>query len=172
MQSPTKYPYLLLDTCIIEYLLDKYQQPAVTQQISEWAGDSFDLAISEITYAELVDGAFKEKIEKVTRLLDSYTRFWVLKEILRAAGIISNVYRTQGNSTVGSSLSDKVIAATAFSYNLPVITADVNDFPYPFFTSDASENIKYRKKNKDHYIAISILKPNVTILNYWFSKTK
>ena len=63
MSVSTEKKCFLLDTCIAEYWLDKNMQPAITAQLSLWAGSTFELAISEISYAELIDGAFKDKVK-------------------------------------------------------------------------------------------------------------
>lgn len=158
---------MLPSTC-----LDQYLQIVLSKQISIWADSKLELAISGVSYAEMTDGAYKLKVKKVNELLDKYTQFEVSQRILQGAGILSNVYKAQNSGETGSSLADKIIAATAFVYNLPLITANIQDFPHPFFTSVASANLKFRKKNKDNYIVIDVLKPNITILNYWFGKTK
>lgn len=172
MPQTISKPYLLLDTCVAEYLLNPYIEIVLSKQISAWANNKRKLAISGISYTEMIDGAYKSKVKEVNELLDTYTQFEVTQRILQGAGILSNVYKAQNSKVVGSSLADKIIAATAFVYNLPLITADVKDFPYPFFTSIVSENIKYRKKNKDQYIAIAALMPNATMLNHWHKKMK
>lgn len=162
--------YFLLDTCIAEYWLDKDMQSAIATQMSSWAGDVFDLAISEISYAELVDGAYKEKVERVKDLLGTYTRFEVTQRVLTGAGILSSIYQSFNPKTSGACIEDKIIAATSFIYNIPVITADIHDYPHPFFVTIESENIKYQKKGKDRYITIDILKPNTKILRDQYSR--
>jgi len=162
--------YFLLDTCIAEYWLNKDIQPVVAAQLLSWAGSTFDLAISEISYAELIDGAFKDKVQRVKELLFTFVRFEVSQRVLSGAGILSTVYKNHNKQTSGAGLQDKIIAATSFIYNLPIVTADVGDYPHPFFTTMVSENLQYKKKRKDHYITVDILKPNTQMLNYWYSK--
>lgn len=164
--------FLLLDSCITEYWLNKDIQPSLEQLLTTWAGTTFDLAISEISFAELVDGAIKTKINRVKDLLTTFTRFEVTERVLSGAGILSNVYMSQNKVTNGAGLQDKIIAATAFIFDIPIITADVRDFPHPFFVTIASENLKYEKKGRSHFITIDVLKPNTQMLKYWYSKTK
>jgi predicted nucleic acid-binding protein len=171
MPPSANQPYFLLDTCIAEYWLNEDIQPAITNQLITWADTVFELAISEISYAELIDGAYKSKIKRVKELLNTYTQFEVSQRVLSGAGILSNVYKAKDKQTNGAGLQDKIIAATSFIYNLPIITADVRDFPHPFFTTVVSENLRYAKKDKTHYITVDILRPNTTMLNYWYLKT-
>lgn len=164
--------YLLLDSCIAEYSLNEYISKPISNVLSVWLDDAFSLATSEISYAELIDGAYKAKVQRVKQLLNSYTRFEVTQRVLSGAGIISNIYKAKFNQTNGASLQDKIIAATSFIYNVPIVTADIHDFPHPFFTSIASQNILYKKKKKEHYLTIDVLLPNNDLLKYWHSKAK
>jgi predicted nucleic acid-binding protein len=167
--SPHK-KYLLLDSCIAEYWLNKEMQPSIKSQLTTWTGSTFDLAISEVSYAELIDGAKKDKVKRIKELLDSYTRIEVSQRILSGAGILSTVYKAQNQKQNGAGMQDKIIAATSFIYNLPIVTSDLYDYPHPFFTSSESENIRYVRKGKDHFITVDILRPNIKLLEYWYSK--
>jgi predicted nucleic acid-binding protein len=164
--------YLLLDSCIAEYSLDEHISQPISDTLLAWLSDDFTLATSEISYAELIDGAFKAKVERVKQLLNNYTQFEVTQRVLSGAGIISNIYKAKFNQTSGASLQDRIIAATSFIYNLPIVTANIQDFPHPFFTSFVSKNILYHKKKKHHYITVDILLPNNDLLKYWYSRTK
>ncbi|KKR33479.1 MAG: hypothetical protein UT63_C0016G0018 [Candidatus Gottesmanbacteria bacterium GW2011_GWC2_39_8] len=64
MSPSKKARYLLLDSCIIEYLLDQYIHDPITCLLLSWSSKIFDLSISEITYSELIDGARPRKREK------------------------------------------------------------------------------------------------------------
>lgn len=163
--------HILLDTCIVEYWLNKDIQPALSDFFSK-IPSVFDLAISEISYAELIDGAHTDKVRIVKETLEKYTRFEVTQRILSGAGILSTVYKANSERKNGAGLQDKIIAATSFVYNLPLITADIFDYPHPFFTTIQSENLRYSKKGRDHFITVDILKPNLQILNYWYTRIK
>ncbi len=164
--------YLILDTCIVQYWMDRYIESAVREQLSSWVGTDCDLAISEVSYAELIDGAYREKVDKVKVLLKTFARLEVSQRVLSGSGFLGSIYRNQNSRNSGIELADRIIAATSFINNTAVITANIQDFPLPFFTSVYSENIMFKKKNKKRYITIDILKPNITILNYWYSKTQ
>lgn len=164
--------YFLLDSCIAEYWLDNSMQDVITAQLAVWAGSSFNLAISEISYSELIDGAYKEKITRVKQLLSSFTQIEVTQRVLSGAGILSNVYKVHNNQTSGASIQDKIIGSTAFIHHFPIITANVSDFPHPFFTTIESQNLQFQKKEKSHYLTVDVLKPNYTMLNYWYSRVR
>ncbi len=163
---------LILDSCIVEYLLDRYIKDELQSQLQEWANAHADLAVSEISYTELIAGAYKDKISLIKETLEPYTKLKLTQRVLSGAGIINNIYRTKYKDFRDVGIADQVIAATACIYNLPIITANVLDFPHPFFTSIDSANISYKKKNSTHYLAVDILKPNLSLLNYWYKKAK
>lgn len=164
--------YLLLDTCVINYSLDKYMSASVAATLQEWIGKDLDLAVSEISHAELIHGAYKSKIEKVKKFLDLYAHFTVSQRVLEAAGVIGNIYTVHNSENRSLGLADRILAATSFIYAVPVVTANIKDFPHPFFNSIRSKNVPYKKKNKDHIIVVDVLKPNIEVLNYWYSKTQ
>jgi len=164
--------YLLLDSCIAEYCLNKDMQPKITKQLEKWAGNIFDFAISELSYAELINGAYKEKVDRVKELLDSYSRIEVSQRVLRGAGVLGNVYKAQDNRNGNINLADRIIAATSFSYNIPIVTANVKDFPYPFFKVITDEDLIYKKGSKNVLLSTCVLFPSTSVLNYWHSKTK
>lgn len=170
MSSLADSQYLILDSCILEYWLDKDLNQAITKQITEWSHDSSALAVSNISYAELIDGAYKQKIEKVKDLLNKFTGFEVSQRILSTSGILSSIYKLESGRTNGASMEDKIIAATSGVYKSAIITANVEDFPFPFFLTVANANIEYQKKNKKHFLTIAALMPNVKIMNYWYAK--
>lgn len=68
------------------------------------------------------------------------------------------------------SLADKVITATSILSGSLVLTADVNDFPRPFFSEAEEKLIEYRKKNKTNMISLQILRPNIVYINQRFSE--
>jgi len=170
MRSTTESKYLLLDSCIVEYWLDKYLNPAVYEFLSKKSELGTVLAVSEISYMELIDGAYKEKIERVRKLLEKYIRFEVSQRVLSGAALLSSIYSLQNAKTNGASMEDKIIAMTSLVHRAQIVTANVADFPYPFFVQVESENILFRKKNKDQYLSIAVLKPNVEIINSWYEK--
>lgn len=152
--------------------MDRYKADGVEEQVNKWAGTEFNLAISEISYAELINGANKSKIEKVKARLDTFTKIAITQRILVGSAILANVYQVQRNQTSGAGVADLIIASTSFVHDLPLVTADVMDFPHPFFRQDDSENIIYKKKNRDNLITIDVLRPNVIALNLWYQKCR
>lgn len=172
MSASIKFDFLLIDSCIAEYLLDRFIFRAMRNQLLNWGSDKLDLSISEVSYAELINGAYKDKTAKVKDLLETLSNLEVNRRILIGSAILANVYRTKYQLYSSPNLADRIVAATSFVYDLPIVTANIKDFPHPFFTSIQSENIKYQKKNSVNWLTVDVLRPNISLLNYWYSKTK
>jgi hypothetical protein len=88
------------------------------------------------------------------------------------AGILSNIYRAENSHTNGADFADKIIAVTSCMYNLPIVTADVRDFPFPFFKQIDTHNLMFQRKNKENMISIALLKPDIQAENHWYKKTQ
>lgn len=106
---PPSAKYLLLDTCIAEYWLDKYLEPVITKQLLAWSGTTFQLAISEVTYAEMVDGAVKQKVSRVKELLGTFTTMPVTQRIFTGCGILEPCTKTMTRANVGHHLQIKLL---------------------------------------------------------------
>ncbi|MHB1377895.1 MAG: PIN domain-containing protein, partial [Candidatus Humimicrobiaceae bacterium] len=69
----------------------------------------------------------KEK-EKTDKFIGSLYYFGVTKEIARAAGTLKQKYVKKGKTL---STTDVIIAATAITYGLILITKNVKHYPFP-----------------------------------------
>ena len=164
--------YIVIDSCILEYLLNRDMNDSITQQLGYWCNNVFTLSVSEVSYAELVDGAHLDKETKVIDLLDKYHSFAISKRIITGAGKIGSVYKQEFPTEKTVSLGDKILAATSIIYGAPLVTANVKDFPHPFFKTLKDKNIIYMKDNKRRMINIALLFPNYEYLTYAFNTRK
>lgn len=164
--------YFLLDSCIIEYLFNEDLNSIVDEQLIKWSDDIFKPAISDITYAELIDGVIKDKEDRLVKLLDKFYNIAVTQRVLKGSGKMGCVYKEKDNQFSNISLGDKIIAATSVIHNIIIVTANIKDFPYPFFESIASESLVYFHKTKKRMISIALLKPNYEYINYAFENRK
>jgi predicted nucleic acid-binding protein len=153
-------------------MIDKYLGESITSQINAWAGKTWNFSISDISYAELLDGAFKEKQKKVNDLLNKLTRFTISEKVASSCGVLGNIYRSHNPKTKDVLIGDRVIATTSLLYNLPLITGNVKDFPFPFFTEITSKDIFYKVGKNMRCQSIAVLKPNVEITRHWWSQSK
>lgn len=171
--SANTHRYLLLDSCILEYILNKNLSTVLTDQLNVWRGNVFDLAMSHISYSELLDGAKQEKEVEVLNLLNKFYSFEVSKRVTIGCGKLGCVYKEILNEESKKiSLADKIIATTSIINNLPIVTANVHDFPHPFFTEIDSNNVVYSVKRKKRMIVVAVLKPNYKYIKYSFENRK
>ncbi len=167
----TKNKYLLLDSCVIEYWLDTNKEKIIAKQIEEWTNNTATIAISEITALELIDGAHKIKEKQVLEFLNKLSNFSTTDRVILGAGKLGSLYyQTDHNLKNSVSLGDKIIASTSIIYNLPIATANVKDFPYPFFITLSHKNLIYENKNKQNMICLAILRPNYEFINLKFKQ--
>lgn len=162
--------YYLLDSCMIEYLLNESINPPLVVQLRTWADSAFNFAISQITYAEIIDGARLNKESKIIDLLDKFNSFPIDKRVLMGCGKLGSVYASYSSSLKDVSPGDKIIAATSIINKIPLITANLSDFPAPFFRIITDANIIYKKNNKQIMIYIGVLFPNYQYLQHVFKK--
>lgn len=141
----------------------------LTAQIEKWRGKNYDVGISELTYAELIDGAFLNKEAQVIELLDQFYTFPITQRIVKGAGKLGSVYKQEFPSEKGISMGDKIIAATSVIYGCPVMTANAKDFPQPFFHVKNFANITYYKESKGKMIYIALLFPNYEYIKHTFN---
>lgn len=162
--------YLLFDSCVVEYLLQKDIFESFNMLLSDWKSKNYfnNAVISEITYAELLNGANIGKEKKVIEKLDSFSKFQIMERNLIGAGKLGSVYYQENQEYKRISLGDLIIAATSIIENTPILTADVKDFPFPFFKQSISENIQSKK----HIYSVAILKPDYNVINSRFKERK
>jgi predicted nucleic acid-binding protein len=114
----------LLDTDIVIDFLRR--RDYARNLLEDWAGEGL-LAISTLTQLEIYQG-MKSGEEKATNVfLDGLVSVDVDVRIARQAGRIIGEYRSKG-VTVG--IGDAVIAATALLVGAPLITNNVEHYPF------------------------------------------
>lgn len=173
MSPPSHHKkYFLLDSCVIEYMVDPYLGETLTEQLKKWAGQTWSLSISNISYAELLDGAYKNKQKLVNELLKKFTSFTISEKVASSCGVLGNIYRTHNPQIKNVCIGDRIIATTCLLYNLPLVTSNVKDFPFPFFTEITSKDLYYRVNKNTFCQSVAVLKPNVPMTRHWWSKSK
>ena len=111
--SGTNY---LIDTNIIIYLSQG------RLKISNFAKNSSNLYISSITYIETLGYTFPNENEEkiITDLCDMFERLYVTKDVESQTILIRKAHKIK--------LPDAIIAATAMTHDLTLVTCDSRDF--------------------------------------------
>lgn len=159
--------YFLLDSCIIEYYLSEKYSTQIQAILQKWQKNIFGLAISQIIFSELIDGTYMKKETTIINTLRDYHNFPVTERHIIGSGKLGSIYQ-QNKITQNISLVDKIIAATSIITNSPIITANINDYPQPYF--EVIDSLMLIHGNK--LIKVGLIKPDYNVLNAAFADRK
>ncbi len=115
----------LLDTDIIIDFLRRREY--ARRLLENWAGEGL-LAISTLTHLEIYQGMKGDEEETTNAFLDGLTSVTVDVPIARRAGRMLAELRSKG-MTVG--IADSIIAATALQLGTPLLTNNIEHYPFP-----------------------------------------
>jgi predicted nucleic acid-binding protein len=96
--------------------------------LASWAGEGL-LAISTLTHLEIYQGMKTGEENSTTAFLDGLISVVVDIPIARRAGSMLGELRSKG-MTIG--IADAIIAATALQFGAPLLTNNVEHYPFPY----------------------------------------
>jgi predicted nucleic acid-binding protein len=115
----------LIDTDIaIDFLR---QRDYARNLLENWAGKGL-LAISTLTHLEIYQGIKVGEESATNTFLDGLVSVAVDIPIARQAGTMLGVLRSKGQ-TIG--IADAIIAATALQFDVPLLTNNIEHYPFP-----------------------------------------
>lgn len=161
--------YVILDTCIMQYLDDTNFGDQVLEYLLELKARGFDFAISDITYYESICSAAAKQEEKITQALKLFQTFSLDSNLLLAAGQLYTLYAKEHLPYQKVSDGDVIIATTSIMTGSLILTANCNDFPSPFFKEGERKKITYSKKKQDKLMVFLLLEPDFEVINHRFS---
>ncbi len=85
-----------------------------------------DVAVSELTYLELLAGALQREQRALDQLMEAFVRLPVTDKVMERAGQLA---RRHAASHRGVDAIDYVIAATVIEHDGQLVTRNVKDFP-------------------------------------------
>lgn len=160
---------ILLDTNIFSDLQESNIAQALANYLEELIKRGFDFALSSITIYELLKGLSKKREEEVTNFLTPYFRYFVSDEVLIASAQLDNLFKTQNINVNSVYHGDKMIAATAILTGSLILTANVRDFPWPFFHETECKSLYFTGKNKHTQChLVSLLRPDFELIKKSF----
>ena len=119
-----------LISCFIDtdIAIDFLRQRDYTRNLLEnWAGKGL-LAISTLTHLEIYQGMRTGEESATNSFLDGLVSVAVDIPIARQAGTMLGALRSKGK-TIG--IADAIIAATALQFNAPLLTNNIEHYPFP-----------------------------------------
>ena len=126
--SQVKGVSCILDTDIAIDFLRKREYAQVL--LNHWADEGL-LAISTLTHLEIYQGMRHGEEGDTNAFLDGLVSVVVDIPIARRAGTILGELRSKG-TTIG--IADAIIAATALQLETPLLTNNVEHYPFPNLT--------------------------------------
>lgn len=138
--------YILLDTNIISGFSNQILGEKILDVLREIHNLGYGIAISDLTYFELLNEASLEKEKKMIGALNGITRCYVKKNVLIAAAHLSSLYKEHGLQMTQFDNGDRIIAATAVLQNWIIFTTNGKDFPQPFFKEIDRRMLDYQSK--------------------------
>lgn len=117
--------YLLDTSILIDHLRGSKDVNSYLEDIAQ-RGDIAGCCC--INIAEIFAGMREKEREKTYRFIESLNYFEVTKEIAKLAGEIRQRYFKKGKTLA---TTDVIIAATALTYNLTLITKNIKHYPFP-----------------------------------------
>lgn len=146
--------HILLDSCIIEYLLSKNKnlRDKTEEKLTILRKNNY-LYVSELTYFEVLRGIAKEEKEKAEEILKKFKKIPVTEERIGRSIVLYSKYKKDKNICQhlhSISDCDIMIGSLIFNETKPILlTADYWDFPRPFFSESKVEIIEYSKNRKN-----------------------
>ncbi len=161
---------IILDTNIIQYIGDRNIAAHLSQYFQDLIKKGFGFAISDISYYELLSGATIKQEQQAHSALSRFVKYPVNSNVLITASQLSTIYKNQKVPNQQITLEDKIIAATAILAGSLLMTADVNDYPRPFFAEAEEKLLYYSHKNKTCMRVVQLLRPNLPVMKQRFSE--
>lgn len=160
--SPKKY--ILIDTCVIQDAESSTRQKSeeVIEYLEGLAREGFSLAISEFTIYENLQGLWGKQATEAVKVLQSYEQKSVSQAVLVLASMLQGLYHDERVDNVPD--GDKLIAATCILENGYVLTRDHRDFPHPYFITERSIAITYKKGRVNTTLDLALYKPNMSVI--------
>ena len=161
---------IILDTCIVQYTSDKFIGVDLLKYLVQLSQRGFGLAISAISIYELLSGTTEKQETDGLSILNLFKKYYFDDNLLLAASQLSTLYEKEKVPSQNISVPDKLIAATAVLTGSLVMTADINDYPRPFFDTAEEKLFFYTKKDRTNMRVIQLLRPNSVVINQRFSE--
>ncbi len=174
MNEETPQQVIILDTNILQYINNQKILAQLLSYLSDLVKRGFGLAISEVTYYELLSGTTAKQEEDGLNILNNFTKYVVELRVLVAASQLSTLYyhqcKLEGRTSHDISVQDKIIASTAILTGSLILTANINDFPRPFFHEAEEKPLFYKDGNKTKMLVLQLLRPNQVVIQQRFQE--
>lgn len=137
---------ILLDTNIVSFIENEEKRERIISILKEAVELGYGIAVSELVYFELLNEASIEKEYTIFTNLDGVPRFSISKKVAIVAGRLGSFYKESGIDPKQIESGDRIMAATSVLNNCVIFTANIRDFPAPFFKEMNRINLECKGK--------------------------
>ena len=115
--------------CVVDsdVIIDYFREREYAQRLLNYLAEEGLIAVSTVTHFEIYQGIREGEELLVSNVLNGLLSIPVDTKIAQRAGTLYRVLRSKG-LTIG--IADAVIATTALDLNVPVVTNNVNHYPF------------------------------------------
>lgn len=157
----------ILDTCLIDYSIKESTRVSAVGFLSALDA-THSLSISIYTRFEIYRGSSMKTARLAADVLQGFGAVSIDKRTIDTASALFTCYQQdQDISKRIKSISDGdfIIGAVAFTSGARVITANRDDFPFPYFKEKKTHQLSQKSKTGTRLIEIAELEPNLPYLN-------
>lgn len=162
--SQKSKPNLILDTNIISYASNyPVERQEQILKIIDGYRSKFDPVITDYVQFELLKRA-ENKDSELLKKLGLFGKLSTTQAVILMSGVLCGVYKKAG-VTRQISDGDLIIATTSILSQSHLLTADKDDFCYPYFEERECLTIAFKEHENSHrtsVIPIYLLEPNQT----------
>lgn len=157
---------VLIDANILQYATNISYANDVYAVFDKLKSLGYDLMVSSYTTFEVYRGLDTKRIPKMKQVIDLFSPNETDLMCFSVAAVLDTCYRRyQSTKPYAGRYSDGdlVLAGSSFAYNSPILTANGNDFPRPFFKEiDAA---LFGSAARPMPIKAQLLMPDITFFN-------
>ena len=157
---------VLIDTNILQYATKPDYADDVYAIFERMQSAKINLRVSSYTTFEVYRNLDKVRIPKMKQVIDFFQPIETDLMCFSLAAALDTCYRRNDATKQYASRytdGDLVLAGSALSYNAPILTANGNDFPRPFF--DEIETSLLGSLTRPMPIKAQLLQPNIAFFN-------
>lgn len=162
--------YVLLDTNIISSFSNESFGVEIIKVLREVFSLGYGLAVSDLTYFEILNEASMEKEQKMVNALNGITRFYVKLDVLIAAAHLGSFYKEHGLPMTQFDTCDRIIGSTAILRNCIIYTTNGRDYPQPFFKEIERKMLNYQSKEWPVCVPTYFMEPQTEYISKYLQK--
>jgi len=161
--QPAANRKILLDTNIISRLEGNLGEKLLVV-IGEVIKIGYDIAISDMTYMELLTGVDSKMEEKIANTLRGVDHYLVSTEVLIASAHIASLYK-ELYDLKQFEIGDRIIAGTAAMNNAIIFTLNGRHYPPPFFKEVDRRRLEYENRGMPVCSYGYFMEPQMDVIN-------